>query len=142
MADALGIAPPEASCLARSVGSVYNVAAGRGRTLADDFAEDISNAVPTGYFKNETEEGIVFFQMATAYAWWIQHRRRQGRGGLEKDAIVTQLRESPYIVGPQTIGGLWMYGIDLNEAVKAGLDVPGQISTMTFSFNNGKKEVL
>lgn len=132
--DYLDIPRPEATVLTTSIDRVFNLRSGRARTLADDFIEDLINALPTDLFGAEVTStgGQVFFQLATAYAWWSIQRRRQGRAVLERDAILSQIQESEYYVEPQVIDKKWMYGLDLQKAYDAGLDVPTTIDVHTF----------
>jgi hypothetical protein len=134
VADAIGVSVPDATVLQRSIGSVFNVVAGRGRTLADDFVEDVVNAHPTTYFRTayDSVSKVFNFQLATAYNWWIMARRRQGKGGLERDAVTVQLREAPYIIPARTVDGVWMYGVDLGKAVELGLDIPQALVSREF----------
>lgn len=121
---------PLPSYLNRSVQTVFSLISGRSRTMADDFVEDVVNScsMTTTGFKWAYEEGCVFFQMAPAHSWWLASRRRQGRGGLEREAIKAQLAEAPYYVAPRVVNGAWMVGVQLEKAQLAGLDVPAELN--------------
>jgi hypothetical protein len=128
---------PDPAVLQESILSVFDLKAGRSRTLCDDFTEYVVNQSSTGTarYKYDVEQGVFWFQMAPAYGDWVASRRRQGRGVLEMDAIKTQLSEAPYQVTPQVKSGTWMYGVDLDKAFQNGLDVPSQVQVFKF---NGK----
>jgi hypothetical protein len=127
---------PAPTILEESISSVFNLKSGRAMTLADSMVEDLVNAVAQGnaYFNCalKADEGQLWFQLAPAHAWWVSSRRRQGRGALERDAIRAQLKEAPYSVSPQVLNDVWMYGVDLQKAADAGLDVPTKISERVF----------
>ena len=127
---------PTPAVLEESISSVFNIKSGRAATLADSMAEDIVNAVAQGsvYFNVvlRAEDNTLWFQLAPAHAWWVSSRRRQGRGALERDAIRAQLKEAPYSVTPQVMNDAWMYGIDLQKAADAGLDIPVKIPDRVF----------
>jgi len=131
-----GITPPGAEVLRKSITSVFDIEAGRARTLADAMTEDLVNAVAGGTIsfrhKYNSEANILWFQLAPAHTWWIAHRRRQGRGALERDAIRSQLKEAPYLVTPQVVDDAWMFGIDIEKAADIGLDIPMRISDQAF----------
>jgi hypothetical protein len=117
--------PRGCAYLEDSLTTVFNLKAGRGRTIADDFIEDIVNAAAAGEwrFKYYKKESVMWFQFAPAHTWWLASIRRQGKHGLEKDAIRAQLRESEYMLEPKKVRGAWMNGVDLQAAQDAGLDV-------------------
>lgn len=127
---------PDPSVLLQSIQSVYNMDAGRATTLADTMVEDIVNAVAQGttYFNTayDTEKQVLWFQLTPAHSWWVGSRRRSGRGALERDAMKAQLKEAPYSVSPLVISDAWMYGIDLQKAAEAGLDIPTRIADRVF----------
>jgi len=132
----LGVNPPPASVMERSIASVFNIKSGRARTLADAMVEDLINGIAQGFahlnYVYDNTTNTVWFQLAPAHTWWITSRRRQGRGSLERDAIRAQLKEAPYSVEPHVMNDAWMYGVDLQVAVDNGLDVPSKISDNTF----------
>lgn len=134
--EATGTVFPVPQVLGESISAVFNIKSGRAATLADSMVEDVINAIAQGssYFNCalKAEEGQLWFQLAPAHSWWVTSRRRQGRGALERDAIRAQLKEAPYSVPPQVFDGAWMYGIDLQKAVDAGLDVPVKIPERVF----------
>jgi hypothetical protein len=113
----------------------------RGRTLvsADAFIEELANVVGTqrATFANEVTEGgsTVLFQFSPAYNWWVSRLRRRGVGGpLAQSSIRRQLvelsnEEDPYIAGPSLVKGRYMWGLSLERAQAAGLDVPKEVRT-------------
>jgi hypothetical protein len=129
---AVGLMPPSADVLTRSIKTVYNTEVGRGRMLVDDLVEDVVNACAeaTHRFKWEYDEkeNVAYFQLATAHAWWIEKRRRQGRGALERDSLRQQLKEVGYSREPLVRSGTWMYGVHLPSAIEADLDVPTRLN--------------
>lgn len=131
-----GTAIPGPAVLEESISSVFNIKSGRAATLADAMVEDLVNAIAQGsgnfnvVLRNE--DNSLWFQLAPAHSWWVSSRRRQGRGALERDAIRAQLKEAPYSVPPQVLNDAWMYGIDLQKAVDAGLDVPTKVPDRVF----------
>lgn len=136
MCDVLGIERPKANDMRRSIETVFNVNSGRSRTMIDDLTEDVVNAcsASTSGFKWEydLEQRALYFQFTPAHSWWLASRKRQGRTGLEKDALRAQLQEAPYSLPAKTFYGAYMMGIDLAKAQAAGLDVPDQIITKEF----------
>lgn len=134
--QAVGIEVPEPSVLKGSISSVYDLTTGRSRTLVDAMVEDIANecAKQTQQFKWRIKgESTLYFQLSSAHGWWIQTRRRQGRGALERDAIRSQLREAAYALDAQMIDDVYMFGVDLRRAQELGLDVPGKIVARQFT---------
>ncbi len=122
--------PPDPSVFEVSILSVFDIKAGRSRTLCDDLVEHIINKAHSGgaLFKYVVEDNVFWFQLTPAYDDWVTARRRQSRGTLEKDAMRTQLVEAPYYVEPRTVRSLWMYGVSLENAIQSGLDVPSQMN--------------
>lgn len=129
--------PPEATVLQESILAVFDMKAGRSRTLCDDLVEHIINQANSqrAYFKFKVVEGVFWFQLAPAYDDWVISRRRQGRGTLERDAMRTQLQEAPYYVPPQVQSGVWMIGVNLSIAAENGLDVPAAMNSRTISIS-------
>jgi hypothetical protein len=127
---------PSPHVLEESISSVFNIKSGRAATLADSMVEDIVNAIAQGSGNFNVvlrdEDNTFWFQLAPAHSWWVSSRRRQGRGALERDAIRAQLKEAPYSVPPQVLNDAWMYGISLQQASDAGLDVPIKIPDRIF----------
>ncbi len=99
--------------------------------LCDDLVEDIVNecAAATHRFKweYESEDKVLYFQLSPAHSWWLEKRRRQGRGSLERDSLRQQLKEVTYSREPKLVKGVWMYGTHLPSAREVGLDVPEHI---------------
>jgi len=123
--------PPDATVLSDSISSVFDMQAGRSRTLIDDMIEYVINKANNGgaMYKYTVENGNFYFQLAPAYDDWVAFRRRQGRGVLEKDAMKTQFSESSYQVTSQIVAGVWMFGVRLEAAVQLGLDVPSSMNS-------------
>ena len=132
----LKVSRPDPSFLNVSVGEVFNLETGRARTQVDYMVEEVVNNCTQGYatFKWTTsEDGRIFwFQLSSAHSYWLSQRRRQGRGGLERDSLRSQLKEAPFAVPAQLMEGTWMYGIDLPKAQEMGLDVPEHINRREF----------
>jgi hypothetical protein len=130
---AVNMEPPSPEILTRSIASVYDIATGRARTLADAMVEDVVNACAQTTLAIRyvvLDDGrTLYFQLSSAHSWWLSARRRQGRGALERDAIRSQMKEAPYIREPKVIEGTWMYGVSLVAAQESGLDVPDYINT-------------
>lgn len=128
---------PTPAVLEESISSVFNIKSGRAATLADAMVEDVVNAIAQGSSNFNCvlreEDNTLWFQLAPVHSWWIFSRRRQGRGALERDAIRAQLKEAPYSVSPQVLNDVWMYGINLQGAVDAGLDVPAKVTEHVFT---------
>lgn len=133
----VGIQPPPASVMGKSIQSIFDLKSGRARVLVDDLVEDIINAAGSGTatYKVSVEGDVFWFQLTPAHAWWLAARRRSGRGGLERDAIKAQLEEAPYSVTPSNRNGTWMYGINLVKAQECGLDIPNELNLHKFTIN-------
>ena len=135
---------PDPNIFKRSIKLVYDFDKGRARTFADTMSEDIVNQIANGSARfnavYNSEENILWFQMAPTHTWWLASRRRQGRGALERDAMRMQFKEAPYSVEPQVISDAWMYGIDLTKAHELGLDVPLTISEKVFVIRLKKED--
>jgi hypothetical protein len=139
-ADAVGIEAPGPEVLLRSISTVYNVETGRSRTLADDMVEDIVNAASQAtqafqWVMNGSNNSF-YFQLSSAHSWWLAARRRQGRSGLERDAIRAQIKEAPYALAPKLLKNTYMLGVDLGKAQEVGLDLPSAFNSrsMTVKF--------
>ena len=134
--DIVGVECPSADVLLGSINSVYDIAAGRGKTMSDSLVEDFVNTIVQGYtnfnYAYDREANVLWMQLASVHTWWLASRRRQGRGSLERDAIRAQLKEAPYSVKPQVVNDAWMFGIDLSRANELGLDIPSKLSDTTF----------
>jgi hypothetical protein len=137
--SAVGLDDPPASVMEQSVNTVYNTEVGRGRMLVDDLVEDVINAVNSAEHRfkwdYDAEENIVYFQLGTAHPWWVEKRRRQGRGALERDSLRQQLSEVSYNRGGGKRKNVWMYGIHLPTASESGLDVPERLAVREVRFN-------
>jgi hypothetical protein len=127
MCNALGIASPPVHVLLPSITELVNLSSGRSKTQCDEFAEAVINATfgnPGFRWEYDVDANAVFFQLGAAHSWWLMSRRRQGRGGLERDAIRTQLKEAPYGLPLAVFNGIPMVGVSLEKALEVGLDVP------------------
>jgi hypothetical protein len=138
-ADATGIQPPEPGVLLRSLSTVYNVQTGRSRTLADDMIEDVVNAASQAtqafqWVLNGNQNSF-YFQLSSAHSWWLAARRRQGRSGLERDAIRAQIKEAPYALEPKILKNTYMLGVDLGKAQEVGLDLPSAFNSKSITVN-------
>jgi hypothetical protein len=126
--DALGGDTPDCKeALGGSIGTVYNLVSGRARTLVDEFVEGVVNASAIRSIRTGTIGNKFWFQLSSAYEWWIINRKRSGRGSLERDSILTQLKEAPYYIGSSVVDGVWVHSIDLDKAQQVGLDVPAHL---------------
>lgn len=117
--------------------AVWNETSGRGTALVDIFVERIVNAVAMNdhrfYFRYK--EGVLWFQLSTAFEYWLKQRRASNQSSLDKDAIRLQLTErfmsrgikGQYLIEPKIVGGVMCYGINLEAAVAAGLDIPNSL---------------
>jgi len=123
---------------------------GRTRLLVDEFIEDVINelALPEGrpnfLFKYFSDDNALWVHQTTAIAWWHAKRRREGRTSLESAALKAQLRErslayatgpGQYIIARKAVdvygSTKWMFGIRLDAAVQAGLDIPDSLDFTT-----------
>lgn len=130
--EVVGMEVPPATVMSRSITTVYNTEVGRGRMLVDDLVEDVINEAADGTHRFKwgyvRDANVLYFQLSTAHSWWIEKRRRQGRGALERDSLRQQLTEVSYSREPHAVDGVWMYGVHLPSAKEAGLDVPEDIN--------------
>jgi hypothetical protein len=142
VAAALGCDPPDPRIFESSIAELVSLTTGRSRTLVDDFVESVVNAMrgmQANIFGHKYDEraNVLYVQLSTAHAWWLQQRRRQGRGTMERDSINAQLREAIYFTETKVIEGMIMYGIDLGAAQDAGLDIPNRLQqTMRITVPN------
>lgn len=136
--DFVGLPHVKADTFEAAIKDVVNLATGRSRTQVDDFTETLVNAlngvVPFKWEYHHADR-TVWFQLAPSHNWWVRGRRMSGRGALERDAIKTQMMESPYAQEPKVIDGVYMYGVSLTLAHATGLDVPEYLDTKTFKMN-------
>jgi hypothetical protein len=130
--------------------AVVDLEHGRTRTLADALIEDLVNhlelcgqnrwEVPF-FARYNDEANEIWFQLASAHNWWLAQRRRRGLAVLDDTALTTQLQErfvarrggvGQYILEPKSvrIGGSvqWAYGVDVDKALEAGLDIPATLT--------------
>lgn len=127
--DYLEMERPSAKILKRSIRTVYNMEAHRGRLLVDDMVEACINAVATNVAKFKwavSEDGKRFyFQLGTVHPWWSVRNRSTA---LEREAVRAQLREVEYLIDSRVVDGTYMYGIDLESAQEMGLDIPDHLT--------------
>lgn len=120
---------PDTKILIRSIRTVYNMEAHRGRLIVDDMVEACINAVATNNAKFKwavDEEGKRFyFQLGTVHPWWTIRNRDFS---LEREAIRAQLKEVEYLVDSRVVDDTYMYGVDLEVAQQLGLDVPSSLT--------------
>jgi len=125
--------PDAAEALGTALNAVYSERLGRGAALGDEFSEFLINTVAMGKhsFYAIVEEGVLWFQLATAFDYWKMRRRASGSTTLDRAAIQAQLLErvGQYVVAPKKVGSRWCYGINLKAAHEVGLDVPDEINT-------------
>ena len=118
--------------------SVWSSDTGRGSVASDEFCEAVCNSVSRhkADFYYYVEDNIVWFQLATAFAWWLRARSLTRQPTLDRDAIRNQLHErnielgvkGQYILGPKNVNNIWCYGISLRHARAANLDVPDELT--------------
>ena len=127
---------------------VMRLTTGMSRTMVDDFVEDVvsyvanvqNTKVPFICFYSK-DSNVLWIHFTTAHQWWARERRIRGKGMLESQAMQSQLSErsrdnSNYVV-PLTLletapgNKLQMYGIRLQNAFKAGLNVPNFLTNET-----------
>lgn len=130
-----GLERPDPKILEASLRNVCNLDTGRSSPLVDEFIEAIANVVGnnmnTFKWDYDKDHAILYFQMSSAHSWWLGMRKRQGRGGLEREAIIKQLLEQPYYIKPEVRNGVIMYGVDLKIAYNLELGVPSYLELMT-----------
>lgn len=137
---AVGMQAPTADIFRPSIGELVNLDSGLSRTLIDEFAESLVNAMKHQggqgfHWRYESKDQVAYFQMSSTHSWWLGQRRKQGRSAMERDAIINQLREATYYVPAKTVDNTWMYGISLPRAQEAGLDVPSKLNSNTITLN-------
>jgi hypothetical protein len=132
--DSFGVdfMPSDPEVLRKSLDMVYSTKLGRAPTAADDFTEIIVNAAAQGVdiFPWTLRGSVLWFQLSTAFEYYLGQRARRGRQSLTRGSIRTQLEElqAEYAVSATSmkIGSrsLWAYGVNIKKAYEAGLDVP------------------
>lgn len=140
VARVLDMPPPSASVFEASLREVVQLDTGRSHTLIDDFIEALcismkQNAHSSFQWVYVPEKNGVYFNLTGAHAWWLALRKRQGRSGMERDSIGSQLIEAPYYIERTKMRGSLMYGVDLALAQEHGLDVPDRLSSATIIIN-------
>jgi hypothetical protein len=103
--------------------------------MVDEFVEavvaEVARRASTTFKWAEEDSGNrVYIQLTPAHGWWLQLRKRQGKGALELSAIKNQLGEAPYFLGTKATSEALMYGIDLPTAVEGGLDVVSSVGPL------------
>lgn len=127
-----GCSVPAASIFTDSIAEVVNMESGRSRTLVDDLVETLINGTRlygnVGFFYSfDPKTRVFYFNLQTAHTWWIRQRKQQGRSTLEREAIREQIKEAVYFVEAKNVQNSWMYGISIDEALQAGLDIPSEL---------------
>jgi hypothetical protein len=137
--NALQCALPPADVLTRSIRAVCNLDVGRSRIAADDFVEAVVNEVarrpqlaPFKWALGDDGK-VLFVQLTPAHAWWAAVRQRARKAALELAAIRNQVAETDYFAGTKAMNGAMMYGINLQRACDAGLDIVSQIDASQIS---------
>lgn len=143
LANGVHCAPGSArAALSESLGNVYSTKLKRAPVAADPFVEYVVNmaARSTRFFPWALEDKILWFQCAPAYEGYVSQKARQGQNTLSKNAMIGQLYElrSDYItdVTVRQLKGrkVLAFGVSLELAHAAGLDIPESFSTSTFTF--------
>jgi hypothetical protein len=137
-AKVVGIDPPSAKVFESSISEVVQLNSGRSRSLVDEFTEAVVIAAKqyggsAFQWRFMPADKTLYVQLSSAHNWWIAQRKRQGRGHMERDAIIHQLLEAPYFVDRKKVGDMFMYGINLPQATEAGLDVPDDLQAYTIT---------
>jgi hypothetical protein len=122
--------------MGRSIRCVCDLDTGRSRTQCDEFAEEVVGEVArmkSNWFqwKYDDTHRTLYVHMSSTHKWWLQQRRKVGKGGLELPAIKNQLMESDYYGGTLISDGAVLYGIKLEPAKQSGLDVVTDIKVNT-----------
>jgi hypothetical protein len=132
--SALGLTVPGVEVLSDGVRMLVNLESGRSRMQCDDFVEDVVNFINdspsvSSNFKwyYDTSKNAVYFHLKSAHTWWLVQRRRQGRSGLELDAIKAQLKETKYALDPIGHEGAWLHGISVTDSRSEGVDIPEKL---------------
>jgi hypothetical protein len=125
--DAFGLTRPDPGVMERSIEAVFNLRTGRSSTMVDSFVEEIANLCAQGdapfRWSSNDEAHTLYFQLTPAHNAWVTVCKRRGRTVLERDTIKTQLQEAVYSLPAMIIDGTWMYGVNVQAAQDAGLDV-------------------
>jgi hypothetical protein len=133
--------PAEGPEVLRSVlERVYSTRLGRASTAADDFVEAVVNAAARklSAFPWSFDTGVLWFQLAPAFEYWVGQKVRQRQSALTQRAIRSQLSEmaSEYMLEPSVrvirSKTVLAYGVNLQKAYEAGLDVPQTFGSVQF----------
>lgn len=139
--------------------NIVNQDTGRTHLAVDEFITDLVNAVaqsvdqrpPAFIFKYDSRANIFYFHLTSALSWWFKHRVAQRLEVRDSAAMKAQLRErmpkgnkdySPgfYIgePGPKSIERrpTHVYPVDLEMAVKTGLDIGSKLNSLLELFND------
>jgi hypothetical protein len=151
---------PDPAVLLEPVAAVVNTSMGRTLTATDDFIIDVINEVALSktqrsfFFHYEESTNILWFQLTTAFGWWLRKLRSENRPAMTLPAVKAELKQrnceigggsGQYIMGPlarNEQGTKWMYGILLEKCVEAGLDVPYSIvqNVLVWTFQDTRRE--
>jgi len=120
---------------------------GRTRLIVDELVEELINEVALPetreafFYKYEPVLNVLWVHLSTVVQWWFAKRRREGRPVLDIAAIKAQLRErdmsrtpgpGQYVTGRKAVNVAgatkWMYGISIDGASEAGLDIPDRLA--------------
>lgn len=136
---------PSASVLEGALNSVWSSKMGRATALVDEFVEVIVNTVRSTHsfppFFYKVIDGVLWFQLATSFNWWLRSRRMANQSSLDRDAIRIQLTEregtskGQYTLAPKVVDGVWCYGVDLLRAFDSGLDIPSNLNQRKLEIN-------
>ena len=129
--------------MGEAISNVYSTTLGRAPTEADSFVEVVVNAAARNVqsFPWALLGTQFWFQLTPAFEYYLNQRSRQRRATLTRDAIRTQLLEltREYTVSPRVMvlktKQVMAYGVKLDAAHKAGLDVPAAFSNKEFTFS-------
>jgi len=138
-----------AAVLRRSLEYVYSTELGRAPVAADTFIEAIVNAAArkVSSFPWKLVDGVLWFQLSPAFEYFRGQQARQRQESLSRRAISAQLREmiGEYMESSATkiIKGknIFAYGVNLQQAYAAGLDVPQTFKTHEFVIDLGGSNV-
>ncbi len=139
--DFMGMGMPHVELLRHSLENVYVVDRGRAPVAADEFIEFVVNVAANRQtnFAYTVISGVMWFHVTPAYHAYATHANRMGTPTLSRSAMVSQLDEmvEGFIVKPKVmkIDGKMVrtYGIDLQKAYDAQLDVPSSIESYTWT---------
>jgi hypothetical protein len=143
---------PRAQDMADGLSDIVNLTTGRTTTQVDDLVVDIINHAAQGgagfSWKYDRNMNILWVHLATTLPWWYKQRRMAGQPVLGTAAIKRQLRErlstnysgtGQYVMEIKSVNmrGTTMhaYGISVDAARAAELDVPSELNTTQVTVN-------